>query len=503
MATAFNSSDDVIERKIQVTSTGTASEALSDVYEISRSVQWILKGDFKRVALQFPDELLVDAPAVATKIHSEASEALVFLLGDTSYGSCCVDEVGAQHYKADCIIHYGHACLSPTTRLPVLYVFGRSPIDVQDCTTKIIQVCSEVGKTVLFFDTTYCHAIDEIDQILQQTSVPPVLAELRIPKGLKSTAVLAESAGPLQKDVDASEACLPSVVDSSKSVMCACGRKITLPDGDKIEDYSMIFIGDPSCATLINLMMTFNKCQFYTYNPSTLCCQRETLQVNKALMKRYYLIERVKDASIVGIVAGTLGIAKYKEVMDHVKSLFKAAGKKSYTFVVGKLNPAKLANFAEVDVYVLVACPESSLLDLSDFYRPVVTPLEVEFALNKAREWTGAYSSDFQELLPGGSLYVEAGESFDEDGTADVSLISNKVRYLGVRTAPEVSSVPSKEMVLRSDALAVSSVAENAGEFLINRSWQGLERKLGETPVAKAVEGTSGIAASYQHEPGT
>ena len=34
-----------------------------------------------------------------------------------------------------------------------------------------------------------------------------------------------------------------------------------------------------------------------------------------------------------------------------------------YTFAMGKLNPAKMANFMEVDVYVLVACPENSLVE--------------------------------------------------------------------------------------------------------------------------------------------
>ena len=34
-----------------------------------------------------------------------------------------------------------------------------------------------------------------------------------------------------------------------------------------------------------------------------------------------------------------------------------------YTIAVGKVNAPKLANFMEIDVYVLVACPENSLLD--------------------------------------------------------------------------------------------------------------------------------------------
>lgn len=37
----------------------------------------------------------------------------LFVLADTTFGSCCVDEVGASHISADCVIHYGHTCLSP------------------------------------------------------------------------------------------------------------------------------------------------------------------------------------------------------------------------------------------------------------------------------------------------------------------------------------------------------------------------------------------------------
>lgn len=38
-------------------------------------------------------------------------------MADTTYGSCCVDEVGASHIGADCVIHYGHTCLSVWVRL--------------------------------------------------------------------------------------------------------------------------------------------------------------------------------------------------------------------------------------------------------------------------------------------------------------------------------------------------------------------------------------------------
>jgi hypothetical protein len=54
--------------------------------------------------------------------------------------------------------------------------------------------------------------------------------------------------------------------------------------------------------------------------------------------------------------------ARYLEIIEHLKKVITAAGKKYYTFVVGKLNVAKLANFQEIDVFVLVACPGAKWL---------------------------------------------------------------------------------------------------------------------------------------------
>ena len=51
------------------------------------------------------------------------------------------------------------------------------------------------------------------------------------------------------------------------------------------------------------------------------------------------------------------------QVIEHLKQMIRNAGKKYYLFSVGKLNVAKLANFPEIDLFVLVACPENSLID--------------------------------------------------------------------------------------------------------------------------------------------
>jgi len=60
--------------------------------------------------------MLKDAAAVARALRRELASGggvRVFVLADTAYNSCCVDEVGASHIDAQCVVHYGHACMSP------------------------------------------------------------------------------------------------------------------------------------------------------------------------------------------------------------------------------------------------------------------------------------------------------------------------------------------------------------------------------------------------------
>lgn len=63
--------------------------------------------------------------------------------------------------------------------------------------------------------------------------------------------------------------------------------------------------------------------------------------------------------------------AAYLPLITHLRELIASHHKKSYTVAVGKLNPAKLANFMEVECFVLVACPENTLIDSKVGLHPV------------------------------------------------------------------------------------------------------------------------------------
>ena len=161
----------------------------------------------------------------------------------------------------------------------------------------------------------------------------------------------------------------------------------------------------------------------YTYDPKTGIARLESGRTNKLHMRRYAVVQKARDADVIGILVGTLGVgaflpsspplrpirrgvqltpaqtANYLPLIAHLRATIKRAHKKSYTISVGKINPAKLANFLEVEAFVLVACPENSLLDAKEFLRPIVTPYELEVALQPAQTWTGRYVLDFEQLL--------------------------------------------------------------------------------------------------------
>jgi diphthamide synthase subunit DPH2 len=75
---------------------------------------------------QFPDELLKDSASVCKALRRELGRSVrVYVMADTAYNSCCIDEVGASYVGAECVVHYGHACMSPLeSLLQILFVFS-------------------------------------------------------------------------------------------------------------------------------------------------------------------------------------------------------------------------------------------------------------------------------------------------------------------------------------------------------------------------------------------
>jgi diphthamide biosynthesis protein 2 len=88
------------------------------------------------------------------------------------------------------------------------------------------------------------------------------------------------------------------------------GRYYTLPGGVLLDDVSVFFIG-PSSLLLTHITMYHTRSGRILYiDPSIDKEAKEAVLANKHFMRRYALVQKAKDANVIGIVIGTLGVGK-------------------------------------------------------------------------------------------------------------------------------------------------------------------------------------------------
>lgn len=141
----------------------------------------------------------------------------------------------------------------------------------------------------------------------------------------------------------------------------------------------------------------------------------------------------------------------------------------------------------------MIACPENDIFESKDFYKPILTPYEVELAFNNSRTYTTHYCLDFRQILPGGMNYVE----FKATNDTDLSLITGEMRVNGDNC--EIIVDKMNALVCKNDGTV--AIGKAGADFLIQRSWQGLEQRLGETEIKSAELGRRGLPVNYDSEP--
>ena len=68
-------------------------------------------------------------------------------------------------------------------------------------------------------------------------------------------------------------------------------------------------------------------------------------------------------SDVFGLIVGNVGLASSRPLLEQLRRALKRHRKKSYTLSVGRLNPAKLANFETIECFVLVGCAEGGVVD--------------------------------------------------------------------------------------------------------------------------------------------
>lgn len=511
-----------------------------------------------------------------------------------------MDEVAAKHVDADLVVHYGHACLSATARLPVIYVFTKQPLkeEVGVVGRKLVEKVKEevmggnegVKALVMTYDVSWDHVVEEVfeatKQALKEEGVELPLVRTYVDfrrnydeklvdgkstaadesmlegcckgkgggcacsDGTEQTSLCCGTGTCTKPTSTASSIPPPPTASAASNISQPLGpsRLVTLPPNTSFSDCLFLYLG-PESLSLTNLLLTLGpSTPLISFNPLTSSTRIETGSTNRLLMKRYTSVLRARDASVVGLLVGTLGVHSYLPLLKYLRNLLtgKKSGRKVYTISVGKLNPAKLANFQEIDVFVLVACPENTLVDSKEFYKPIVTPWEMELAMRAGErmergeegvDWSGRYVLDLEKMVPPefrgqndllkdmDQLNVtddqteEVEEEEEDDDRPHFSLISGTyVSRRKFNSTPTPASLPAAEngdqalqlatsnvgvkedaVVMRSATGELTTVLETASiQHLNKRVWKGLEQRLGMDEPSVLEEGREGIAKGYK-----
>lgn len=290
------------------------------------------------------------------------TEALI--MGDVTYGACCIDDYTARALDCDLLVHYAHSCLIPVdvTKIKTLYIFVDIGIDTSHLLSTVERNFSP-GKTIALVGTIQFNATLH--------SIRPVLERA----GFK---VLIPQIAPLSK---------------GEILGCTAPRLATM---DKVD--LILYLGDGRFH-LESVMIHNPEIPAYRYDPYSRKLTRETYDHTEMQDLRREAITSARKAKKWGLILGSLGRQGNPHTMTMIENHLKEQGIPFINILLSEIFPGKLALMGDVDCWVQIACPRLSIDWGYAFPRPLLTPYEALIALGQRQEWgegnQGVYPMDF------------------------------------------------------------------------------------------------------------
>uniref|UniRef100_A0A8B9SHS6 2-(3-amino-3-carboxypropyl)histidine synthase subunit 1 n=2 Tax=Anas platyrhynchos TaxID=8839 RepID=A0A8B9SHS6_ANAPL len=325
-------------------------------FEIPKTVWRIRQAGAKKVALQMPEGLLMFACTIADIIE-RFTEAEAVVMGDVTYGACCVDDYTARALGADFLVHYGHSCLIPidaTQGLKMLYVF----VDIKIDTSHFLET--------LRFNFTPGASLALVSTIQFVSAVQAAAQELRAQYRV----------------------CVPQCKPLSPGEILGCTSPRLPQDTDAI-----VYLGDGRFH-LESVMIANPGIPAYRYDPYSKVFSQEHYGHERMRSARQDAIRTAARARCWGLILGTLGRQGSPRILQHLESRLRALGRPFVRVLLSEIFPSKLQLFPSVDAWVQIACPRLSIDWGEAFSKPLLTPYEAAVALGDV-EWQPTYPMDF------------------------------------------------------------------------------------------------------------
>jgi 2-(3-amino-3-carboxypropyl)histidine synthase len=332
-------------------------------FEIHKTI-WRLRSErATKVALQFPEGLLMYA-CVLADIIEQFAHVEVWIMGDVTYGACCVDDFTARALGCDFLVHYGHSCLVPVdmTHVKCMYVFVEIDIDVEHLMATLVHHFDQNSRLVLMSTIQFASTLQKV----------------------KSHFL---SANPTEKTM--LDILIPQSKPLSPGELLGCTAPL-LPDGRD----ALIYVGDGRFH-LEALMIANPTVVAYRYDPYSKQLSHEYYDHEEMRRIRCEAIQKAASSTTFGLILGTLGRQGSRRVLQTLESRLTRLGKQYYLVLLSEILPQKLALFGKmVDAWVQIACPRLSI-DWGDaFHQPLLTPYEMNVAFSFVK-WQEPYPMDY------------------------------------------------------------------------------------------------------------
>ncbi|KAG7928204.1 hypothetical protein KL925_001504 [Ogataea polymorpha] len=323
-------------------------------FEIHKTIWNVRKNNAKRVCLQMPEGLLIYSMVIADIIE-QFCNAEVLVMGDVSYGACCIDDYTARALDCDMIVHYAHSCLVPidVTKIKVLYVFVTIVID-EGHLIRTLTKNFEHGTRLAVFGT-----------IQFNPTIHSIKNKLEGPESDKLLYVTPPQISPL-----------------SKGEVLGC----TSAHLDPNQFDAMVYVGDGRFH-LESAMIHNPSVPAYRYDPYSRKFTREYYAQEEMVQVRSDAVRRASEAKKIGLILGALGRQGNPVTVERLEQQLTRAGKTVIKIILSEIFPGKLAMFDDIDAFVQVACPRLSIDWGYAFHKPLLTPYEAMVMLGEEQKF--------------------------------------------------------------------------------------------------------------------
>ncbi|KAH7367187.1 diphthamide biosynthesis protein [Plectosphaerella cucumerina] len=330
-------------------------------FEIPKTIHRIKTSGAKKVALQMPEGLLLFATTISDILTQFCPGIETLIMGDVTYGACCIDDYTARALGCDLLVHYAHSCLIPVdvTKIKTLYVFVDISIDTSHLLASMERNFT-AGKTIAVVGTIQFNATIH---------------------GVRATL---EKAG--------FRVLVPQITPLSKGEILGCTSP-RLRDDDAVD--MILYLGDGRFH-LESIMIHNPTIAAYRYDPYSRKLTRETYGHDEMQSLRRDAIKTAKKARKWGLILGSLGRQGNPHTMATIEARLTERGIPWVNLLLSEIFPGKLAMMADVECWVQVACPRLSIDWGYAFPRPLLTPYEALVALEVREDWgKSVYPMDY------------------------------------------------------------------------------------------------------------